>query len=208
MGVLGTLLLFGCLLAAAEALHRAGHVNGEPSRKLVHMTSALLAAALSFVLTPAQIAVLGVAFAVAMVVSRRFMLLRSIHDVRRTTHGEVLFPLGVALLAVVADDRAAFVYGVLVLGVADGLAALVGERFGRRRVRVPFGEESVWGSTAFFAAAVAIGAAVLLARGQAAASVGLEATSVAALLTAAELTLAGGLDNLVLPVLAATAISL
>jgi phytol kinase len=208
MGVPATLALFAALLAAMETLHRRLQLDGELSRKLVHMASALLAACLSFILTPRQIAVLGVGFAAAMLVSRRFALLRSVHSVTRATQGEVLFPLGVGLLAVIARDRPTFVYGVLVLGIADGMAALVGGRFGRRKVRVPLGEKSIWGSATFFVIAAVLGAMVLTAQGQTLPTVLEGATVAAAVLTATELGLGGGLDNLMLPLVAALVISL
>jgi phytol kinase len=200
--------LFGVLLAGVELLQRRARLEAEVPRKVVHIGSAVIAAGLAFVLDPSEIVVLGLGFAVFMLLSRRFGLLPSVHDVTRSTRGEIFFPLGVAVLALVAGDRAQFVYGVLVLGLADGLAGVIGERYGSRRLSVAGSEKSVEGSATFFVVAAVIGAAALLATGEPAATALAVAVLAGGVLTGVELSLRGGLDNLCVPVLAAILLQL
>jgi phytol kinase len=175
---------------AVQLASRRVPLRPETLRKLVHIGAALLALPLPLFLSYRQITVLGLLFAALMAISRRARIFTAVHDVDRSTHGEILFPLGVAVLAAGFPHYVPFAYGVVVLGLADGLAALVGTRYGR--MRLP-GGKSVWGSATFFAVAVAAALAL----------VGPTAMVVAAAasLTAAEAALRNGFDNLVVPVL-------
>ncbi len=141
---------------------------------------------------------LGLLLAVVMAGSRRAGVFAAVHGVERASHGEVLYPLGLGATALLFPG-APFVYAVLVLGLADGLAAPVGQRYGRRRIP---GGKSWWGSATFFAIATAAGAAVLAGTGADAVAVAAVAVAAAAALTAFEAALRRGLDNAVLPVVA------
>lgn len=192
---------FAVAVAAIAAVPAAGElgvrhfrlVDGESARKLVHAGSGIVAAALPLLVSYGQIVALGLAFAAVMVLVHRFRLLAALNGVERESWGEVWFPLGVGALAAFFP-HAPYVYGTLVLGLADALAAIVGVRFGRRRL--PFGPgKTVWGSTAFWATAVLIGVAV---SGEVSPGILFLATAV----TWAEATTSRGADNFVVPVIA------
>jgi dolichol kinase len=203
MAVAVTLAAFGALLAGVELIQRQLGLPAEVPRKAVHIGSAVLAAALSFFLSSAEIAVLGLAFAAFMLVSRRLGLLSSVHDVDRLTRGEVFFPLGIAALAIVAQDRTQFVYAVLVLGFADGLAGAIGKRYGRRPLTLAGTRKSVEGSATFFIVATLIGSVALYVGGRSLQDALAVSLLAAVALTGVELALRGGLDNLCVPVVAA-----
>lgn len=192
---------FGAVFAVAEAIHTFRNVSSEVTRKVVHIVSGLLAAALPSFLTFGQVIVVGLSFAVFMTFSKWFGLLPSISDVRRATLGEVFFPLGVAAAAAIATDWGRFAFGVLVMGISDGLAGLVGQRWGRKTYRLVWATKSYLGSATFAASTAVLGVATL-------ASDGITGTELAAAglaafaLTAVEGVLPAGADNLVLPPLA------
>jgi dolichol kinase len=191
--------------ASVELLKRCvPAISAEVPRKLVHVGSGLIVAALPFFLSLRTIAALAIAFALAMAVSRRLRILTAVHDADRATYGELFFPLGVAVLALMQPSRAAFVYAALVLALADGFAALVGSR--TRRGRLPSGK-SVPGSATFYAVAAAAGVAALALDGISPGTAIVTALVAAAVVTLVELPLRLGLDNLVLPPLAALAIA-
>jgi len=190
------------LCVAVELVGRLAPIGPELLRKLAHMSSAALAAALPLVLTFPEIALLGVVFAGVMAVSMRVRLFGAIHDVSRTTYGEVCFPLGIAALAVACPTMPAFAYGVLVLGLGDGLAALLGERFGRRVVPLVRTRKTLWGSGAFMGTCFVLGLLVLGATGLPPLYAVLAAGAMAIALTPVELFLTYGLDNLLLPTMA------
>lgn len=190
------------LCALVEGVAQRTRLLPEDARKLLHVSSALIIALLPLVLSFAEIAWLAAAFAALMALSMRFQIFPSIHGVTRSTYGEVFFPLGIAVLAVVCPAPVPFAYGVLVLGVGDGLAALVGERFAKRVVPLGQTSKTFWGSAAFLASCFALGCALLASTGASPAYAFVAAAAVALALTPVELFLTRGLDNLALPVLA------
>jgi dolichol kinase len=177
-----------------EAATRRLRVSREVSRKLVHVTAGLAAAAMPAVLGFGEIAVLGVLFAAAMYASRRLGLLRSIHEVERATWGEVCLPLGVAAAAVLAPDPARYACAVAIVALSDPAACLAGRRIGGPRL--PGGTKTVAGSTAFLATALAVGLALLPDRPAVMVAVAVATTLV-------EAASSRGLDNVTVPVTAA-----
>jgi phytol kinase len=195
-------LLFLALCVGVELLQRRLDLPPEVLRKLVHIPAAIVTAGLPLVLTFRQIAVLGVVFTCLMAVSQRARIFSAIHGVERTTYGEIFFPLGVVALALIAPSKAAFAFGVLVLGLGDGLAALVGIHLGRRRIPLLSTRKTLWGTGTFAAVTFLLASGFLLATHLAPLHALTAAAAIAIALTPAELFLVGGVDNLVLPLLA------
>jgi phytol kinase len=193
-----SLVAFALVLGTAEVLHRRVGVSSEDTRRVAHIGSAVIAAALPFVMGWTAIALLGLTLTGVMVLSKRRHLLRGVHDVARRTWGEVFFPAGLTVLAAARPPRALYVYGALVMGVSDGLAGLVGQHLGHHPYSVGATTKSYEGSAAFFASSLVLGLAVLALSGWDPWHL-LIATGVAALLTLLEAVLPFGLDNLVLP---------
>lgn len=189
---------FGIVLAVAELLHRRVGMSGEDTRRVAHIGSSLVAAALPFVLGWWAIVALGATFTVIMAVSKWRGLLRGVHAVARRTWGEVFYPAGLTLLALTQPPRALYVFGATVMGVSDGIAGLVGQHLGHHPYRVGAATKSWEGSAAFFVSTLVLGAVVLTVSG-AEPSRMLLAAGVAGVLTALEAVLPWGLDNLVLP---------
>jgi dolichol kinase len=180
--------------SAVEALTRRLSVGRELSRKLVHLTSGLAAAAMPLVLTFQEIAVLAVLLAVAMAASRRLRILRSIHEVDRATWGEVCLPLGVAAAAILIPDPARYACAVATVAVSDVAACVAGRRFGGRRL--PGSAKTYAGSAAFLVTSLVIG---LVLVGTPPGAV----LAVAVLTTAVEAASSRGLDNVAVPMMAA-----
>jgi phytol kinase len=194
--------VFTALCAGVEVLAHRAPLPPELLRKLAHMSSAVLAAFLPLVATFPEIAALGFLFAVVMAASLRFRVFNAIHDVSRDTYGEVCFPLGIAALALAFPSPAPFAFGVLVLGLGDGLAALVGGRYGRRVVPVFETRKTLWGSGTFLVTTFVLGVALLAPAGVPLPHAIAAGAAMAIVLTPVELLLTRGFDNLVLPALA------
>ncbi len=74
-----------------------------------------------------------------------------LHGVSRNSLGEIYCPAAVALLFVLADGNALlFCIPVLILTLADALAALIGVRYGQVKYKTSEGSKSLEGSLAFF----------------------------------------------------------
>ena len=99
-------------------------------------------------------------------------------------------------------DRHLVLASVYAWGVGDGLAALVGKRFGKHKItwKLADGKKSVEGSVAMFVCALISVFAVLLARGGISIPLCLGIAALAALIcTLTELCAKGGLDTILCP---------
>jgi phytol kinase len=186
------------LFASAEALRRRG-VSTAATRRYTHAAGATIASLLPAFLSLAEY--LGLALVVAAVLSwtRTRGKLRSVHGVERPTLGAALFPLGLALAAVIGwEQPAAYGLGAMTFALADPAAAMIGDRVRSWRWAVWRGTKSLGGSLTFVGVTLLIG--VLAAAGW---PVGVGAILAAAIFLAlVEGSLGFGLDNLALPPLA------
>ncbi|MEK6206227.1 MAG: hypothetical protein AABM32_01150 [Chloroflexota bacterium] len=192
------LLAIAALFISAEVLRRRG-VGADATRRYTHATGASVAALLPAFLTVEESVALAVVIAAVLAWTYRRGILRSVHGVERPTLGAALFPLGLALAAIVGwPQPASYVLGALTFALADPAAALAGAWLSSPRWRVWKGTKSLGGSLAFLGVAVAIG---LVATAWAPLSLGAVAAA-ALFLALVEGSLGFGLDNLVLPPLA------
>ena len=203
VAVAGFSIVFVALLAGAEAANRRWKVEPELARKSAHVASGLVAAALPWFMSFPAVTVLALLFVPFMLVSRRLDLFPAVHAVERSTLGEMWFPLGVAAVALAVPVRGPYAFGVLVMGLSDAAASLVGQRYGNRAFRLLGAWKTYAGSAAFFATTLALAVAGLaLADGLSPMTIPV-ALGISATLTLVEAALGGGTDNLVLPVVAA-----
>ncbi len=185
-----TVLALAGFLVLNELAARRWLPPPELSRKLAHVGSALLAAVSCVWLDHRWYVAIGLGFTVALLLARRFLPLRSLSARSAGSWGELLFGLGVAVAALIAHGTPTFVLGVLILGLADTAAFLVGRR---RPVRTLLLGRTIGGCTAFLITAFLIA----LPAGPGPAAV------VAVCCALAELVSPRGSDNITVPALAA-----
>lgn len=194
--------LYGLFFGTVELLSRRTRLSKETSRKFIHILAGATAAFLPFALTFRQIVYLSLLFIPVMLLSKHRNFLLSIHAVRRHTYGEVYFPLAILVTAFLFPHKSLYIYGLLVMAISDGLASVIGQKFGRRRYRFWASTKSYVGSLTFFLSATIIGFLITATLGTAPGLSLLIGLVLAVLLAVCEATLAHGLDNLVLPPLA------
>lgn len=150
-------LWLALVLAGAGLLRRSGWLAPEPARKLVHGALGLTAASLPWWFGRALVPVwvLCALALLALLALRASPPLRrrfggALHDVDRRSWGDLFFPVGVALCwSLAPGDPLRFSLPMLVLAVADALAALVGRSYGQRSY-ASSGARKTWeGSLAF-----------------------------------------------------------
>lgn len=199
---------YGFIFIVVEIIAARLRPPSEVSRKLSHILAGIAAAVLPFVLSFPQISLLGLLFVPAVFISMRSNMFKSIHGVSRSTYGELYFPLAIAICAFLFPDTLFFMYGVLVLGISDALASLVGTRYGHKKQRAKTNKTAA-GSIAFFVSAAIIGT-VLLATLGAVTPVMAVVTSIilGLILTYIERHSHKGLDNLTIPIAASALLSL
>jgi dolichol kinase len=190
---LGAAIYFLALFVAIEIAGRKKRIEREISRKAAHVIAGVSAAFLPYYLSYVEIILLATTFLVVMVLSRRLHIFNTIHDVDRHSYGEILFPVAVGSMAFFFPDNATYMYGMLVMAVGDGFAAIVGGMYGKRKYKVGNERKSYLGSSMVLAAALIFG---FLLFGK------WEVLPAALVLTAVEAVCLKGTDNFFLPVAA------
>lgn len=161
LGIVGIIIFVGQWL-----INRYSQDN-EQLRKLVHVMHGTGVAALAL-LVPLNV-VIGIELLVlfSMIVARYLYTNFSaipwikyfgkVYSVGRISYGEFFFPISAIALTFLADSKGEFAASMLILGVCDALAALVGKKFGRGNTYLVFGQKkSFAGSIAFFISALVI----------------------------------------------------
>jgi phytol kinase len=195
-----------CILVAAEYLSRSKEIHAELTRKLVHVAVGTFVAFWPFFLSWRVIQILSLAFFAVVCISIKFNIFRSIHAVKRSITGELLFAVVIGLLASIASDKWIFMAAMLHLSLADGMAAVVGVGWGDKTAYKVFGRtKSVVGSAAFLIVSIGIMAAYgIFAHGSTSLATYFWLPVVA---TATENLAVQGTDNLVMPMLIALVLS-
>ncbi|MEO7364442.1 MAG: hypothetical protein ABIV43_02950 [Candidatus Saccharimonadales bacterium] len=200
-------LIVFLLLASCELWWRKQNVHDELSRKFVHITVGSFVAFWPFFLSWDQIRLLSLAFVIVVLLSKRFKLFQAIHSVQRLTYGELFFALAVGGATLITQDRYIYLAALLMMSLADGLAAVVGVRYGGKQPYTVFGHnKSLIGSATFYVVSVAILLAVTQTGMIALAPLELAGLALAA--TVIENIGVFGLDNLLVPMLVAGGLTL
>lgn len=191
------------LLAFCEALRRLFRTGTEVTRKTAHFGGAGIAMLAPLLLPKSGVVALGLTFAALLLFTKRTSLLDSVHKADRVTFGEVFLPLSVssAALLFLPDRLGLFEFGMLIMGLSDGLAGIIGKRWGRHELKL-FGIRKTWeGTLTFF-----VSAAVIVSLLTPLAIIPLAALCLT--LTAVEFFSTRGLDNLTLPIAAGYLLSI
>lgn len=150
-------LLVGAILIFSELGWRRHFFHGELGRKFVHISVGTFVAFWPLFLSWTEIRLASLAFVVVVLISKYLNLFKVIHSVQRPTYGSVFFALTVGLLTFVTHSKGVYAAAVLQMSLADGLAAVVGTRFGRRNTYHLLGHaKSVVGTATFFVVSLAI----------------------------------------------------
>jgi phytol kinase len=152
-----TVLAVFILLVISEWRWRMRPVRDEFSRKFIHVTVGSFVAFWPFFLSWDQIEFLSIAFLVVVGLSKYFKLFQAIHSVQRPTWGELFFALAVGLCAVVTHDKWIYAAALLQMSLADGLAAIIGVKYGNPFKYTVFKHaKSVAGTLTFLVVSLAI----------------------------------------------------
>lgn len=145
------ILVVFALLVISELLWRHRDLDPEYTRKFVHITVGSFVAFWPLFLTKNEIVGLSIAFVAVVVLSQYLNAFRAIRSVQRPTWGEVLFAVAVGVLAYVAHSGWIYMVALLHMSLADGLAAIIGIKFGKSSRYYVFGHaKSAAGTLSFF----------------------------------------------------------
>ena len=153
---LSVLAVFLVLLLSEYGWRRHWLAN-EFGRKFVHITVGSFVAFWPFYMSWDQIRLLSVAFLVVVLISNQFKLFHAINSVQRPTFGEICFAAVVGLLTFVTHSKGIYAASLLQMSLADGLAAIIGTRYGRDNKYHVLGHlKSVIGTLTFFVVSLAL----------------------------------------------------
>lgn len=198
MNVLLVIALLGALMAAVHHLS----LSAEVSRKVVHVGMGMICLTFPWLFSTNWHVDLLAALAVTTLLLIRWQkppLGKVLHGIERLSFGELLFPVGVAIVFRLADgDLSIYLPAIGVLAFADTAGALIGKRFGKHPYRTNAGQKSLEGSLAvFFVSFLIVWIAGISNDPLTAFLIAIVAALVAAM---SEGILGAGIDNLVLPI--------
>lgn len=187
------------LLAPRVVAHLPVKVN---ARMTTHLLSGLLLSSLVLLVDNVGALLLaGFLASLGIVVVVEFGWLGSmLSGSRWRDYGFVFYAVGfLASVALYSPDNRAIVAGLVILAVADPLAAAVGRRLGRHTVQVFGARRTIEGSAAFAVATLLVAVLVLAVTGPLTPRALGMALFAAVTSAALELAVPGALDNLVIP---------
>jgi len=207
---LGYLVILGSLavlLIFAGQITRRLHLSSEMARKIVHIGMGIICSCFPWLFTDSWPVMLLAGTAIfSLLVVRRCPLLRSsigssLHDVDRYSLGELYFPIAVAIVWFISiAEPLYYSLSVLVLTLADALAALIGTKYGQKMYSTKEGYKTWEGSFSFFAVTfLCIHIPMLLLTGIGREESVLIAILIAVLIMIIEAVAWNGLDNLFIP---------
>jgi len=193
---LSVLAVFAILLLSEVGWRKGWFVN-ELGRKFVHITVGSFVAFWPFFLSWGQIRFLSAAFLIVVIITTYFNVFHAI-SVQRPTYGEFFFAAIVGILACLSISKSVYTAAILQMSLADGLAAVVGVRYGRDNKYHVLGHiKSLAGTFAFLATSSLIlaGYSIFSVAGLPVGAILIGASGAAALENLGVM----GLDNLLVP---------
>jgi len=191
----------GLVFLVSEILHR---FNQDPElvRKVVHIGTGNVLLIAWWLHIPTWICIsAGVIFSAIALASHNINILSMLNDVGRKTYGVFYYALSITILVTVLWEHhpqyAAI--GVMVMSWGDGMAALIGKRFGKHTFIHLGNKRSLEGSFAMFVTSLIVIISILgIANGFRLKDIGI-AIPIAAIAALLEAFSPGGTDNLSVP---------
>jgi dolichol kinase len=207
LSLLGVLIV----LLLDEFFWRRKLVHGELKRKFVHIVVTIFVAFWPWIMSWKSIQLIGIAMVLVLLVNRQLKILHYLGNSRQRTYGEVFLALAITTTALLTDNKVFFAIAMLHVALADGLAAVIGTKFGRNWSYKVFSQtKTIAGSMTFWIVSLFIlGVGLLWAHNV----IPLNHYSILLIILPPILTLveniaALGIDNLAVPVVVVIALQL
>lgn len=141
----------GIPLLLTFLLRKFTKLHPEITRKVAHIGASIGISVAPFYLPWETVRALALALFVIVALALYFKWGQEMYTVRRKTYGEILFPLAIIGVSLFAPSPAVFCVAVLHLGLADGMAAVIGTMRGKNNsYRILGGKKSRIGTLTFF----------------------------------------------------------
>ena len=200
---LGAVFVYlGLLVVIADVLSRALPNDPELTRKIVHIGSGNVILLAWWLDISTQLIVSAAVIAAAIAIASYIVpILPSIESVGRKSFGTLFYAISMGVLAACfwSDTPQYAVIGILVMAWGDGMAAIIGQRFGKHIYRIGNISKSWEGSLAMAISSLIVTASILLTIEGNSWQIWLVSTAVAAIATILEAFSKLGIDNLTVP---------
>jgi len=148
--VFATLAIVFVILLLNEYLWKKRILKGEGSRKFLHILIGTFGALWPFYMTYDQISFIAFGAVLFIVIIRNAQLFKSFYSVRRKSWGDLIAPATIGILATLEPSKLVFAAAILHIALADGLAAVIGTKYGERNsYKVLWNKKSVVGTLTF-----------------------------------------------------------
>jgi dolichol kinase len=152
------------LLTITELLGKYKILKGEYLRKFFHITAVSFIAFWPWLISWRQIQVLAVGIFLIMCAGRYVRPLSYHGRVRRVTYGDMFLAAAIFICSIIAHDKIFFAIAILEVALADGLAAVLGQTYGKSWGYKVFGyTKTVVGTMVFWLVTIEILTAGVLA---------------------------------------------
>lgn len=139
------------LLIVVDRLWEAKKIQVETSRKIIHTLTGVYIAFWPLFINWTYIQILSIALLAVILISYKLHIFQSIHAVKRITTGEILYPLAIAICALIEPPAWMFTAAILHLALADSAAAYIGTKWGKStHYQIMSHGKSILGSLSFY----------------------------------------------------------
>jgi dolichol kinase len=199
------------ILLLSEILAQRKILTGDPRRQFVHIAAGAFIAFWPWLVSFNTIAWLGAVMLAVVLLNRRKKLADFYTSVERKSYGDICYALAIIVTALITDEKAFFALGIMIMALADGLANVIGQRYGKEWQYKFMGHtKTVLGSMTIWLVSMSIlGVGLLLAKDvvdyQAYTTLLL---AIPPILVLVENVALWGLDNLLVPIIVVAALNL
>jgi phytol kinase len=197
------MLYLGLIIALAEALNRLWGTDAEFTRKIVHIGSGNVVLIAWWLQIPSWI-LIGASFIASIIALTSYFLpiLPSINSVGRKSLGTFFYALSIGILAQFFWSMGQPQYlaiGILVMAWGDGMAAIIGQKFGKHSYQLLGVNKSWEGSLTMMGVSFLVISVILLWVGEPVLTVVLVSLIVSIAAMGLEAFSILGIDNLTVP---------
>lgn len=145
------------LLIAGELLKQKKILRGDLQRQFLHIGIGSFIAFWPWLMNLSTIAAIGIFMLAVVILNYRFKLVDLYSGVNRQTYGDVFYALAIIFAALVADEEIFFTLAILTMAIGDGLANILGQRYGMQWRYKVFGHtKTVYGSMVIWFTALCV----------------------------------------------------
>lgn len=148
--VLLTLIIVFIILLLNEYFSKKRILKGENSRKFLHILVGSFGAFWPFYMTWNQISFIAFGAVLFIAFIKNAHIFKSFYAVDRKSWGDLIAPATIGILATLEPSKLVFTAAVLHIALADGLAAVIGTRYGKgNSYKVLWNKKSIVGTMTF-----------------------------------------------------------